>query len=50
MWLLSMMTILHYYWFYLFVRIITNYKKTGEGEDLQNKAETSKIEPNKKKD
>ena len=34
MWLLSMMTILHYYWMSIFFSIVTNYRKTGDGEDL----------------
>jgi len=34
MWLLGCMTMLHYYWMYIFTKILTNYKKTGDGEDL----------------
>lgn len=41
MWLLGMMTILHYYWMSLFFKMVTHYKKTGDGEDLQNKSQVT---------
>lgn len=34
LWLLTVMTVLHYYWMNIFVKILLNYKKTGDGEDL----------------
>jgi len=35
--LLSCMTMLHFYWFYIFFNMLKHYAKKGEAEDLQNK-------------
>ena len=32
--LISCMCMLHYYWFYLFCRMLKNYKKRGVAEDI----------------
>jgi len=33
---LSVMLFLHYYWFYIFIQMVTTYKEKGATEDLQN--------------
>jgi len=42
--MLSMLCVLHYYWFLIFVKILVFYKKKGVAEDLQNKTGTLKEE------
>ena len=39
---LSVMCVLHYYWFAMFFKILGRYISTGKGDDLQNRVEKSK--------
>jgi hypothetical protein len=40
--MLTMMQILHIYWYFLFVKMLCTYKKKGVAEDIQNKVEKKK--------